>query len=61
MKLEASVGMNEIALGALLKAYRGNEALVKIDKVYQEDWKRERGGKARRSLNGTTRFDRGFW
>ena len=42
MKLEASVGMSEIALGALLEAYRGNEALVKIDKVYQEDWKRER-------------------
>lgn len=38
----------------------GNEALVKIDKVYQEDWKRERR-KARRSLNGKTRFDRGFW
>lgn len=42
VKLEASVGMSEIALGALLEAYRGNEALVKIDKVYQEDWKRER-------------------
>lgn len=60
MKLEASVGMNEIALGALLEAYRGNEALVKIDKCIRKIG-RERGGKARRSLNGKTRFDRGFW
>lgn len=39
---EASVGMNEIALEHFCRLTR-NEALVKIDKVYQEDWKREEG------------------
>ena len=36
MILEASAGMNEIALGAFKEGCRENEALVKIDKMYQE-------------------------